>query len=250
MISYGQSRANLSKSKHTLYQDKTIKNRHDRIFWTCCAFFGYRDQAKWLYILCRDGIIFYAIYWLVGLPMFNFVYVERFHRITCNAYDECFLVILIYVVLASLPSIVNAIFKHESKTTSLTITNSGVYCSYNIFLLKKSLKMPIEKVDNLTIVSGLWDKLRSGVTLCISSASGIVKLHFVQNADEVIAKVIGRIEEIREEENRASIVAQPVTPASASSDFDKLKNLALMKEQGFITEDEFNKKRADIISKM
>ena len=164
--------------------------------------------------------------------------------------ENIILVIFIYIVLFSLPGIITAIFKHECKVTSLTITDSQVYGSYNNFLFKKSLKMPIEKVDNLTTISGLMDKFRSGVTLGVCSASGIIKLHFVQNADEVIAAAIGRIEEIKEKEKRARVVAQPVAPAAAPSVSDKLKDLALMKEQGLITEDEFNKKREEILSKM
>lgn len=164
--------------------------------------------------------------------------------------ENIIFVIALYIILFSLPAIVTAIFKHECKVTSLTITDSQVYGSYNNFLFKKSLKMPIEKVDNLTTISGLMDKFRSGVTLGVCSASGIIKLHFVQNADEVIAVAIGRIEEIKEKEKRARVVAQPVAPAAAPSVSDKLKDLALMKEQGLITEDEFNKKREEILSKM
>lgn len=164
--------------------------------------------------------------------------------------ENIILVIFIYVVLFSMPAIVTAIFKHECKVTALTITDSQVYGSYNNFLFKKSLKMPIEKVDNLTTISGLMDKFRSGVTLGVCSASGIIKLHFVQNADEVIAAAIGRIEEIKEKEKRARVVAQPVVSAAAPSVSDKLKDLALMKEQGLITEEELNKKREEILSKM
>lgn len=164
--------------------------------------------------------------------------------------ENIIFVVALYIVLFSLPAIVTAIFKHDCNVTSLTITDSQVYGSYNNFLFKKSLKMPIEKVDNLTTISGLMDKFRSGVTLGVCSASGIIKLHFVQNADEVIAAAIGRIEEIKEKEKRARVVAQPVAPAAAPSVSDKLKDLALMKEQGLITEDEFNKKREEILSKM
>ena len=156
------------------------------------------------------------------------------------------LVIVIYVVLFSLPLIVTAIFKHECKTTVLTITDSQVYGSYNNFLFKRSLKMPIEKVDNLTTISGLMDKLCSGVTLGICSASGIIKLHFVQNADEVINATIDRIKEIKakEKDERAS------APVIASSASEKLNELTLMKEQGLITENEYNQKRKEILAKI
>ncbi len=160
------------------------------------------------------------------------------------------LVIVIYVVMLCIPLIVAAIFKRQCKLNALTITDSRVYGSYNNFLTKNSINMPIEKIDNLTITSGLMDKFRSGVTLGVCSTSGIIKLHFVQNADEVIAAAIGRIEEIKEKEKSAKVVVQPAVTNAAPSVSEKLKELVSMKEQGLITEEEFNKKREEILSKM
>ena len=158
------------------------------------------------------------------------------------------LVIVLYIFLFSLPAIITLLFKRGSKVTALIITDSQVYGSYNNFLFKKNLKMPIEKVDNLTTISGLLDKFRSGVTLGVCSASGIIKIHFVQNADEVVSAAIGRIEEIKEKKTRTA--AHSVVVASDSSVSEKLKELALMKEQELITEEEYNKKREEILAKM
>lgn len=179
-----------------------------------------------------------------------FLEAHRWYHIEETYVENVILVVFIYAVLFSTPTIVDKILNRECKATALTITNSQVYGSYNNFLFKKSLKMPIEKIDNLTTISGLMDKFRSGVTLGICSASGIVKLHFVQNADEVITATIGRIEEIKEKEKRARVIAQPVVSTGAPSIPDKMKELALMKEQGFITEEEFNKKREELLSRM
>lgn len=216
-----------SDAGETIYGDSYPAHDNLNIGWFGVEF--YEDSEGW-----KDSYLF-GNYW--GYTEETYV-------------ENIILVIFIYIVLFSLPGVITAIFKHECKVTSLTITDSQVYGSYNNFLFKKSLKMPIEKVDNLTTISALMDKFRSGVTLGVCSASGIIKLHFVQNADEVIAAAIGRIEEIKEKEKRARVVAQPVAPAAAPSVSDKLKDLALMKEQGLITEDEFNKKREEILSKM
>lgn len=176
--------------------------------------------------------------------------------------ENIIIVIVIYVFLFSLPAIVNAIFKRECKDTALTITDSQVYGSYNNFLFKKSFKMPIEKVYYITIISGLMDKFRSGVTLGVYSASGIIKLHFVQNADEVIAAAIGRIEEIKEKEKRVRVVAQqipinttPHTPYSPPSNAgqsaaDELKKYKELKDQGVITEEEFLAKKEQLLKLM
>ncbi len=164
--------------------------------------------------------------------------------------ENIIIVAALYIILFCLPAVITAIFKHGCKITALTITESQVYGSYNNFLFKKNLKMPIEKVDNLTTISGIIDKLRSGVTLGVCSASGVIKLHFVQNADEVIAATISRIEEIKEKEKRKMATIQSVVSTSVSSVSEKLKELELMKEQDLISEDEYNKKREEILEKM
>lgn len=154
-----------------------------------------------------------------------------------------------YIILLTAPLYIDAIHKRQCKNTALTISESKVYGSYNSFLFKKSLEMPIEKVDNLTTISGLMDKLRTGVTLGVCSASGVIKIHFVQNAEEVISAAMNRIDEIKEKEKRSRVVAQATanTPASTS---DKLKDLLAMKESGLITEEEFTKKREEILSNL
>lgn len=162
------------------------------------------------------------------------------------AYEEnILLVVVLYAVLFGILAIVPAIFKHKYKATSLTITDSQIYGTYSPLLSKKTLKMPIEKVDKLTTASGLVDKLYSGVTLSISSASGVIKLHFVQNADELIAAAMGRVKEIKEKESQIQIATPPGTSVS-----EKLRELVLMKDQGLITEEEFCKKREEILSQM
>ena len=92
-------------------------------------------------------------------------------------------------------------------------------------------------------------KLRTGVTLGVCSASGVIKIHFVQNAEEVISAAMNRIDEIKEKEKRSRVVAQATANAPASTS-DKLKDLLAMKESGLITEEEFTKKREEILSNM
>ena len=125
-----------------------------------------------------------------------------------------------------------------------------LFTIFNSFLFKKSLQMPIEKLDNMTTVAGFMDKFRSGVTLVVCSASGIIKLHFVHNAEEVISAVLGRIEEIKKIEKSSRDVAQSVVTQNNPFVTDKLKDLQQMKEQELITEEEYQQKRQEILSKM
>ena len=77
----------------------------------------------------------------------------------------------------------------------------------------------------------------------------LIKIHFVQNAEEVISAAMNRIDEIKEKEKRSRVVAQATANAPASTS-DKLKDLLAMKESGLITEEEFTKKREEILSNM
>ncbi len=154
-----------------------------------------------------------------------------------------------YIILLAAPLYIDVIHKRQCKNTALTLSESKIFGSYNNFLFKKSLEIPIEKVDNLTTTSGLMDKLRSGVTLGICSASGVIKLHFVQNAEDFVSAAMNRIDEIKEKEKRFRVVAQTTAKPSASAS-DKLKDLLAMKESGLITDEEFSKKRQEILTKM
>ena len=114
------------------------------------------------------------------------------------------------------------------------------------------MQIPIEKLDNLTTLSSIADKLRSGITLEIYSTSGVIKLHFVHNAEKIIAAALHRIEEIREEEKCSAAITQPVQDAVtiSVSISSKLKELSDLKETGLITKEEYLKKREEIISKL
>lgn len=147
-----------------------------------------------------------------------------------------------FIVLFATPFCINAIYKRQCKNTELYVSESYVYGLYSGFLSKKSLKMPIEKVDNLTNASTFKDKLRSGTTIGVCSASGIIRFHFVQNAEEVITAAMNRINELK--------TAPKAAPASSASTSDKLKELLSLKESGLITGEEFSAKKTELLTKM
>lgn len=160
--------------------------------------------------------------------------------------------LLIQVAILSgvvlLPLFIHFIETIQCRNTSLIVSNSRVNGSYNSFIWKKSLEMPIEKVDSLTIISSLIDKFRSGKTIGINSASGTIKISFVQNAEEVVSAAMDKIYEIRESRN--ANVSLAVAPEKTDSVSDKLQELIKMKDSGLISDEEFAKMRKDILSKM
>lgn len=160
-----------------------------------------------------------------------------------------FLLLLIYAIYCIVPFIILWISERIAKNTSLLISDSRVVGSYSSFLSKKILEMPIEKVSSITFSRSFADKFRSGYTVGIHSGSGVIKLSFVQNAQEVVAAAMNRISALNkakeEKAHEAKVIAQPSTTTT-----DKLKELLAMKETGLITEEEFTKLKQDILSKM
>ena len=160
------------------------------------------------------------------------------------------ILIILFGVLFSIPFVFTAICKKACKNTSLAISKEQVVGSYSSLLFKKTLQMPIEKIDNLAVSSNLLDKIRTGKTLELRTASGVIKLHFVQNPQEVVDTAMKQIEDIRGKQERARIISQSVAAPVTASVSDKLQELATMKESGLITQEEFEQKRQDILGKM
>ena len=164
--------------------------------------------------------------------------------------EDWFELIFMFGILLSFPFIFSAVCRKVCKNTSLTVSKEQIVGSYSSFLSKKTLQMPIEKIDNLSVSSNLLDKIRTGKTLELRTASGVIKLHFVQNPQEVVNTAMKQIEDIRGKQERARIISQSVASLATASAADKLQELATMKESGLITQEEFEQKRQDILEKM
>lgn len=189
------------------------------------------------------GPILYALVW----RRYGFYY---FGWITFGLELESFvLVVVIHLLLLSIPLLLEKGLVTICKNTSLIVTSEEVYGSYSVFVFKKTLQMPIEKVDNITVSTGIFDKLFSGKTLGISSNSGIIKFHFVQNAEEVVGSTMNHIRAIKKEKkNSSSRVTNSV--ATDKTVTERLKELTELKAAGFISEEEYADKKEELISSL
>ncbi len=159
-------------------------------------------------------------------------------------YSNIIGVTVLFVFLFGAPFFIDAIYKRQCKNTALSVSETKVFGSYSGFLSKKDFEMPIEQIDNVTIVSVIMDTWRTGATLVICSAFGVIKLHFVQNAEEMVFIITNRKEK---KEHRVEQIAAESVSALTSN---KLKELLEMKESGLITEEEFTKMRESLLSNM
>lgn len=164
-------------------------------------------------------------------------------------YEEAIIAVtVIFLLLCSIPLLLEAIQKRQRQNTSLTISGSTVYGSYDSFLFKKSFDMPIEKVESITVSSNFADEIRTGKTLELRSASGNIKLHFVQNAEEIVDAKASTTEKIKKEEEIVSTNHDaPQVTLSEADKIEALKKYKELKDQGIITEEEFETKKSQLL---
>ena len=156
------------------------------------------------------------------------------------------LFVFILLVFAAIPVAFGLLKQRQRKLTSLTAYEKELIGCYFGFIpiSKIQLRMPIEKVDNIVAVKTLLS-FYDGKMLRISSTSGVIKIPYVENADEVVAFIVEAIK------NAPKEVSQAQQQVSVQSDVaDSLKKLAELKNSGIITEEEFNQKKSDLLGKM
>ena len=167
-------------------------------------------------------------------------------------YDYAWLYVLeqkiIPIVLVIIPLVILLIEKNIAKCCKLELTEGHIEGRLKTTFGKKNLQMPIDHVDSVMTSSGLWDKLRGGETLLISSNSGLIKFHYVQNAEEFAAAAMKRIGEVKKTAPAAD--PAPAQNVSGSDAMEKINSLKQMLDSGLITQEDFDKKKADILSKM
>lgn len=151
------------------------------------------------------------------------------------------LVLIILIFLAIKPFII-------SKRCSLELSEEQVSGQLKKIFSKKHLQMPIDHIDSVMTAKSFMDKLRGGETLLISSNSGIIKFHYVHNADEFAQAAMKRIDEVKK--SAPVPQAAPVQSVSGSDVVEKISSLKQMLDSGLITQVEFDQKKQELLSKM
>ena len=133
--------------------------------------------------------------------------------------------------------------------STLSVSNSEIIGSYTAFIpvSKITLKMPIEKIDNIAAVNSVFF-IYTGKALRISSTSGSFKIPYVLNADEVVSYISNAIEKAKSERG-STAVASPSRNVQEKP-ADSLKKIAELRDMGVITEEEFEEKKKEILGKM
>jgi len=158
--------------------------------------------------------------------------------------------ILITVIVFMLPVVIFLIRMFIAKRCKLELTEGQIEGQLKTTFGKKKLQIPIDHLDNVMTSSGFWDKVRGGETLLISSNSGLIKFHYVHNADEFAQAAMKRIDEVKKSAPVPQAAPAPVQSVSGSDVVEKISALKQMLDSGLITQVEFDQKKQELLSKM
>lgn len=219
------------------------------VLWWIIGGVGYYVTGPWLSAGSDDGEHIEEYMWGI-----RWHYHDEFHSYYgIETTDEEYpllhaLGILITVVIFMLPVVIFLIRMFIAKRCKLELTEGQIEGQLKTTFGKKKLQIPIDHLDNVMTSSGFWDKVRGGETLLLSSNSGLIKFHYVHNADEFAQAAMKRIDEVKK--SAPVPQAAPVQSVSGSDVVEKISSLKQMLDSGLITQVEFDQKKQELLSKM
>lgn len=126
------------------------------------------------------------------------------------------------------------------KGCSLQLCKDGLNGNRKYLFSNKELKLPVEKVDNISIEKSFINELFDGKTIVIRSASDAIRFMCVQNASEFVDKV-----KAYKESNQPDDVN--IQTNTSNDNLEQIKKLKEMLDSGIITQDEFDAKKKQLL---
>ncbi len=207
------------------------------------------DQGKVVGLPFYDELEFFHLNWWFFLPIKDYGNSSRnlgwsdFHA------ENLFLVIFMILFLMAIPAIALLIANRRRKLTELAASEKEIVGSYTSFIpiSKLSLKMPVDKIDNITVADSklYWF---TGKKIRISFTSSIIRIPYALNADEIVAFLTEAIEKAKERKRIAA--EKQVEQPQGIDGVNILKKIAELRDSGIITEEEFEQKKKEILEKM
>lgn len=140
-----------------------------------------------------------------------------------------------------------AVSNMTAKQCSLVLEQKGISGERKTMFSNKQLKLPMNKIDSISVQSGILDAVRGGKTIAVRSASGLVKFPCVQNAQEFVETTLAEIQKWEDSDSSSSVNTAPVSGNDSIESIQKLKTLL---DQGLITQDEYENKRKELLDKI
>lgn len=148
--------------------------------------------------------------------------------------------LILWIVLGVLPFL-RWLYTIFVLTTDRLITRSGI-------IAKRSKEIPLERINDVAFTQSVFERMVGAGSLLIESAgeSGQNRITDVRHPEQVQLQIY---KEAEENSNRMMRGGAPATQGSPSIP-EQIEALARLKEQGVLTEDEFEAKKVDLLKRM
>lgn len=139
-------------------------------------------------------------------------------------------------------------YTHFVLTDRRVISRSGI-------VSKRGTEIPLERINNIDFSQRLFERAIGAGDLSIESAGRDGQSHFqnVRHPDAVQQEIYRQMESNAKRQASWSmppVQVAPTAPAAAPSVADQIKDLAELRDQGHITADEYEAKKAQLLERM
>lgn len=223
---------------------KMLKNKKEKI-----ALLAYYILAV-IVFLCSIRDEYYGTYaWfdicIVDKDRYSFDYVDG---------EGVLIVCLIWLAVIVFPFIIAGIIKlitniinryaeGVSSVCELYLTETQICGVLKTIFGEKELRIPLEKLDNVSLRDSIIDKIIGGKKLCILSNSGTVRFPYVQNSEEFMKATFEQLEKRKNKANNKT-----ATEPEKNDSVDELKKYKELFDSGIITQEEFEVKKKQILN--
>ena len=154
--------------------------------------------------------------------------------------------LLPFIIAGIIKLITNKIDRHAenvSNACELYLTETQICGVLKTMFGEKELRIPLEKLDNISLRDSIVDKIIGGKKLCILSNSGTARFPYVQNSEEFMKATFEQLEKRKSKSNNNTAKEPEMKNA-----VDELKKYKELFDSGVITQEEFDAKKKQILN--
>lgn len=184
-------------------------------------------------------------WWVFALPGAAVVGLIALLLIVTATTDVAALQIVVIVVILGVLAWAGVIYSRWT-TTAFVVTNRRLIYRSGV-VTKSGIEIPLDRVNNVIFRQSLFERILGAGDLMIESAgeSGQQHFHNVRKPNAVQNEIYRQMEAL--ERDRINPTAPPPTEESIP---DQIAQLARLRDEGVLTQDEFESKKRDLLGRM
>ncbi|MEM8903649.1 MAG: PH domain-containing protein [Actinomycetota bacterium] len=183
-------------------------------------------------------------WWVFALPGASLVGLIALLLVVTATTDVAALQVVVVLVIVGVLGWI-AVRYAQWVTTAFVVTNRRLIYRSGV-VTKSGIEIPLDRVNNVIFRQTVFERLLGAGDLMIESAgeSGQQHFHNVRKPNAVQNEIYRQMEEL--ERGRITPVAAPVEESIP----DQIAQLARLRDEGVLTQDEFETKKRDLLDRM